>query len=260
MKKKLTNTKGFPLVMMIFAFLFSALAVVQEFGMLAVYKLVFGDGENTVNYVLLNSKGYLEVYSTALTMFAFTFLAMLVLFAGTGRRTTGSKEGVLLVIMGLTSAIIPTLDTIRYVLDGNLNNTNSDGELFRAVNQAVAYGLPAFISFLVILSGLGILIKVAASKTTVEVFKNAPKAVSGLAMPQEIPTPAQEIPQPVVEPVMEEAVVPAMATVEEVKEDIPQPVEVEPVIQEKAQENICKNCGVEYIKGAKFCKNCGAEL
>lgn len=260
MKKKLTNTKGFPLVMMIFAFLFSSFAVIQEFVMLGVYKMAFGSGDNTVNYVLLNSKSYLEVYSTAVTLFVFTFLAMFVLFAGTGRRTTGSKEGILLMVMGGVFAIIPTLDTIKYVLDGNLENTNSDGELFRAINQAVAYGLPAFISLLVVLSGFGILIKVAVSKTTVEVFKNAPKSVSGLAMPQEIPMPSQNIPQPAVEPVMEDAVVPAMAEVKEIKEETTSDVSVEPVIVDAPKEIVCKNCGVECAEGAKFCKNCGVEL
>ena len=41
MNKKLTNTKGFPLVMMVLAFLFSAAGVVQEFAMNLVYKNVF---------------------------------------------------------------------------------------------------------------------------------------------------------------------------------------------------------------------------
>lgn len=271
MKKKLTNTKGFPTVMMIFAFLFSACAVVQEFVMQFAYKKLFTSGE-LVNYVLLDNKGYIEVYGTAVTMFVLAFLTMIVVISGSGRRTTGTREGAILLVTGISTAVVPTYQTIKYVIDGNLNNTKSDGELFRAVNRVVAYGLPAFVSLLILLAGLGILIKAGASKTVVEVFKNAPKSVSGLAMPQEMPTPAQEIPQPVVEPVMDEVVVPAMA---EVEEEIPQPAEVEAIIEDVKQEQVlpiidevaeekpsgvCKNCGLENNAGAKFCRNCGSPL
>lgn len=260
MNKKLTNTKGFPLVMMIFAFLFSACGAVQEFAMQFVYDKAFS-GADKVNYVLLDGKNYFDVYQNAVTMFLFTFFAMFVLIAGVGRRTTGTKEGALLLFTGISTAVMPSINTVRFFLNGGLKNLNSDGEMFRAVNQAVNIGLPAVVSLFVILSGLGILIKAGASKTTVEVFKNAPKSVSPVAMPQEIPQPQQVIPQPVAEPVMEEAVIPAVAPVIE-EEPVVEPVAetvVEPVIEEPKAKT-CPNCGTEANEGAKFCRSCGTPL
>ncbi|MBE6836822.1 MAG: zinc ribbon domain-containing protein [Ruminococcus sp.] len=250
MNKKLTNTKGFPLVMMVIAFLFSALGVVQEFAMNLVYKYAF-KGDNLVDYVLLNNKDFFDVYGTAVTMFVFTFLVMFTLIGGVGKKTTGTKEGALLVISGIALAVIPVINSLKFILDGGLKGTESDGELFRAVNQLVCYGLPVVIALFIILSGLGILIKAGISKTTVEVFKNttatapvAPVAPVVAEVKEELPAPAVEETAPVVEeiePVIEET--------------------AEPVIEETAEAlNVCKACGKEIAEGAKFCRYCGEKI
>lgn len=260
MNKKLTNTKGFPLVMMIFAFLFSACAVVQEFVMHLIYENAFKDNDNLVDYVLLNGRGFFEVYGTAVTMFVFTFLVMFTLIGGVGKKTTGTKEGVLLVIAGISFAVTPAIRSVEYLLDGGLKDTNSDGELFRAVNQLVCYGLPAVIGLFIVFSGLGILIKAGASKTTVEVFKNK-------AFTAPVATAVEEVKEEIPEPVMEEAAPAVMEVKETVTEEV-KPVieETAPVIEEveetveEAKANLCKSCGNELAEGAKFCRHCGAKV
>lgn len=248
MNKKLTNTKGFPLVMMVLAFLFSAAGVVQEFAMNLVYKNVF-KGDNLVDYVLLNGKGFFEVYGDAVTAFVFTFLVMFALIGGVGKKTTGTKEGVLLICSGVALAVEPACNTIKFLIDGGLKGTESDGELFRAVNQLVCYALPVLVALLVILSGLGILIKAVVSKTTVEVFRNNTAAAPAT------PEVKEEIPAPVVEevaPVVEEISAPVA------EEVAPAAEEAVAVIEEAS--NVCKACGGEIAEGAKFCRHCGAKL
>lgn len=268
MNKKLTNTKGFPLVMMILAFLCSAYGAAQEFIMHFVYEKAFSS-DNLVDYVLLNNKGFFDVYGTAVFMFVFTFLVMFVLIGGVGKKTTGTKEGVLLVVTGIAAAVTPAAKTILFLLDGKLSDTKSDGELFRAVNELVCYALPVFVSLLVILSGLGILIKAGASKTTVEVFTNKElsQPVNPVVTPQEV---AAAAPVAQAEPVMEEVKPvferPADVTVmaEPVMEEVMPAVEpvvekVEPVIEEAPKANVCVACGLEIAEGVKFCRHCGAK-
>lgn len=267
MNKKLTNTKGFPLVMMIFAFLFSACAVVQEFVMHLIYEKAFSGDDNMVDYVLLNGKGFFDVYGTAVTMFVFTFLVMFTLIGGVGKKTTGTKEGVLLVITGIAFAVTPAVHSIEFLIDGKLNDTKSDGELFRAVNQLVCYGLPAVIGLFIVFSGLGILIKAGASKTTVEVFKNkaftAPVATAVEEVKEEIPAPVMEEVAPVVEEVKETVIEEAKPVIEEtapVVEEVKETVEEVAETVEEAKSNVCKSCGNELAEGAKFCRHCGAKV
>ncbi|MBQ8884216.1 MAG: zinc ribbon domain-containing protein [Oscillospiraceae bacterium] len=264
MNKKLTNTKGFPLVMMIFAFLFSACAVVQEFVMHLIYEKAFAGDDNMVDYVLLNGKGFFDVYGTAVTMFVFTFLVMFTLIGGVGKKTTGTKEGVLLVITGIAFAVTPAVHSIEFLIDGKLNDTKSDGELFRAVNQLVCYGLPAVIGLFIVFSGLGILIKAGASKTTVEVFKNkaftAPVATAVEEVKEEIPAPVMEEVAPVVEEVKETVIEEAKPVIEEVKPVVEEVAETVEETVEEAKANVCKSCGNELAEGAKFCRHCGAKV
>lgn len=253
MNKKLTNTKGFPLVMMIFAFLFSAAAVMQEFVMTLVYKNAF-KGDNKVDYVLLDGKNFFDVYGNAVTAFVLSFLVMLVVIGGVGKRTTGTKEGVLLIISGVATAITPAVKAVEFLMDNGLSGTESDGELFRAVNQLVCYALPAFVSLLVIFAGLGILIKAGASKTTVEVFKN--KTFKAVNNSERVEAPV-EILNNAVEavPAAEEAVAAVSPVIEETETTAEETAKEEKTAS--VTEIICKNCGATLAAGAKFCKNCG---
>ena len=255
MNKKLTNTKGFPVAMMVLAFLLSAASVVQEFVMLKVYEHFFEGDKNIKDFVLLDNRGFFDVYGTAVFMFVFTFFAMLVLIGGAGKRTTGTKEGVLLVVMGISAAVTPAAKAVDFLLSGALKNTKSDGDLFRAVNELVCYGLPVVISLLIVFSGLGILIKAGASKTSVEVFRNQPK--KSKTEPKE-----QAVAQTV------EAVESVEETVEAVSEA--EPVAVEAVTEENIEEAnsddtpaveqaFCRSCSAEITAGAKFCRSCGAK-
>lgn len=248
MTKKLTNTKGFPLVMMIMAFLFSAASVVQEFVMLMIYKEIYSkSNDKLVNYVLLNGKDFFDVYGTAVFLFVFTFLVMFVFISGVGKKTTGTKEGAIVMITGIAGAVTPAVKTVQFLLDGGLDKNQYDAQLFRSVNQLVNYALPVFICMLIALSGLGILIKAAASKTSVEVFKNVKTE-----MPVNVPV--QE--NVTVQPAVEEATVVSENT-EAVAASVP--VDDRTAVQAEPAQNVCKSCNEVLPDGAKFCRSCGAK-
>lgn len=262
MTKKLANTKGFPLAMMIIAFLISAAAAAQEFISFFIYDKTFS-GENKLKYVLLKeSMEYFEIYGFSAMLFVFSFLALLVFFAGAGKKTTGYKEGVLLMSASVAAAVAPTANFLIYADTGRLDADNyGQGDLFRNWNTAVTYLAPAVVCLFLFLAGLGLVIKVKASKTVAVIPaepKPAPQPVQAQPVPvQPAPQPIQE--QPVVSepaqqavaasaPVMEEAAVPAL---EEASEAVIE--EVKPV------GNVCKNCGEALPEGAKFCRSCGAK-
>lgn len=252
MNKKLTNTKGFPVAMMVLAFLLSAASVVQEFVMLKVYEHFFKSDKNIRDFVLLDNRGFFDVYGTAVFMFVFTFFAMLVLIGGAGKRTTGTKEGVLLVVMGISAAVTPAAKAVDFLLSGALKNTESDGDLFRAVNELVCYGLPVVISLLIVFAGLGILIKAGASKTSVEVFRNQPKKSKTEPKEQAVPQTVESV-EETIEAVSEAEPVAVEAVTEELSEEAN--ADDTPAVEQA----FCRSCSAEITAGAKFCRSCGAK-
>ena len=242
--------------MMIIAFLISAAAAAQEFISLFIYRQAFDNANR--DYVLMSSnKQYFIIYGYAALLFVFSFLALLVFFAGAGKKTTGAKEGVLLMFASLATAVAPAANLVIFINEDVIGEAEKHGHgaQFRAWNEAVVFLAPVVICLFIFLAGLGLVIKVKASKTVAPILAE-PKPVPQPVV-QAQPMQAQPVPQPVVsEPAPQ--VVAASAPV--IEEAVPVTEAPEAVIEEvKPVENVCKNCGETLPVGTKFCRNCGAK-
>lgn len=256
MKKKLASTKGFPLAMMIIAFLISAVCAAQEFISLFIYKKAF---ENpTYDYVLMEKTSeYFVKYNTACFLFLFTFIAMLTFFAGVGKKTCGYKEGVLVMFAGAAAAVSPIFKFLYLLGSDKFDNISSmsDGEKFRFINEIVSYCAPVLVCFLLVLAGLGLIIKVKASKTIAFIPAEQPAEA-----PSAMPAPVEDIPVPQPAPQPKQEVPEVLAASAEVTEPAVAAEEAKPEESVPAEENAvrkCRKCGAELNPGVKFCRYCG---
>lgn len=262
MKIKLTSTRGFPLVMMVIAFLISAVAAAQEFIAKEIYDNVFENPNR--DYVLLENNGsFFDIYGFSAFMFVFTFFAMILYAAGAGKPSVGAKTGILTMFAGLSAMVVPVLNFAVKLDSGIFDLTGfSDGDIFRRANLMITYLAPGLAAFLVFLAGLGLAIKAGGSKAVVFTAQTA--------QPVTVAQPAKA--EPEIKVIPAESAVPASAPVTPViqasdeaviqspqPEVNPQP-EVKPASEAQTSADFCPACGTEIRPGTKFCRNCGAKI
>lgn len=276
MKKKLTNTKGFPLVMVIIAFLLSALSVLQEFIAINVYKSFFDNP--TYNYVLTSNKmEFFNVYNSAMVLFVLSFIIMVVFVAGAKKKTIGYKEGVLVAFSSIAIAVPIVLEFIYFLKTITFKSISNmgDGGKFRTYNELISYCVPLLVCLFLLLAGFGLIIKVKSSKAYVQIIDETPEPV--INQPSALnPLETNE------QKVFDQAAAPAMAhggltdsnnsemiktVIKPEKSQIKQQSDdasVETDIKESQNavlHNIkCSGCGKDLPAGIKFCRYCGVKI
>ncbi len=248
MTKKLANTKGFPLVMMILAFLFSAAAAAQEFISMLAYKIAFSKDEYR-DILIHKTSEFFSVYGTACFLFLFTFFVMLVFIAGAGKKSCGYKEGLIVLFAGISAAVAPLFRFLFLAGSDDFKNMSemADDELFLFVSEIIVCLAPVLIGLFLALAGLGLVIKVKASGTAATLPEQTAAQKQADAQKQTAQPTAesrQQIPAEAVQAVTEVL-------------EVPKPAEEE--VKAEGGTYRCKNCGGELAVGAKFCRHCGSK-
>lgn len=279
MKKKISNTRGFPLVMIIIGFLLSAICVSQEFIAMTAYNKLFTNP--SYDYVLMRRQSqFFSIYNSAIILFVLSFVIMVMFIAGARRKTTGYKEGVLIAFFGTAIAIPSLFRTLYFLGSSTIKNLSSlsDGDKYRAVNELICYAGPILVCLFIFLAGFGLIIKVKTSKAYAQIIdspvqpvkqpnsapvasqstilnnSNTQSAFNKAAVPTVAPSPVE------VSPMTETIISSEPVTVLDVDADNDtkeeQVIETEPILNNI----ICSKCGKELAAGTKFCRNCGVKI
>lgn len=291
MKKKFTRGGGAPLVLTVIALIISLAAVFEEYIARFIYNLAFKDSKadkvfisSIIGFFTMerNSVSVIRVYTEKAFIIALVaFAAFMILVTSARKKKIVGGEAWMMIISAAACAIEPVIYMMQFFSNGlhkNFSDSN-DGVRFRSFYGFLIYALPLIATFLLVLAGFILLIRLAREKSVVistedpdtagddsnaayddtyaPSFMPQTEAVMPEAvMPQSdepaaadiVPEPEPEIPQ--VTPIVE------TEAVADVPEEETQP---EPLITHEPAKVFCANCGNQLDPAAKFCNNCGAK-
>lgn len=272
--KKLTNANGLIRAFGIISLILCVVSMTLEPLGKLIYNMIFN---NKINYLLVDD---FEEYAY-MTQYSCIFLVMslalvIAAFSSKSKKNIGQGFSSLMVVVPIVVCVNVVIDMLNY-LDVFVNYEGAaDNIMFKLVATLLVYVLALVQAFLLVLSGLVLLIKAAGEKPTEIVsvtkkikpqpqqaynpqqggfaqpqsFNNADVGAAGFAMGNNAQTP---LAQP------NNNAIPASAPIAGgfSSYSAQDTQSTSDTAQTVSQLKICPDCKAELAENTKFCKNCG---